>query len=81
MSDRARARRKAVRSYGEALAAIGYGRLCQLAGCDVPRVADVMALIAGKATGHLDLKDAGGDPAKRVLPYAGFGPAAPTGRR
>lgn len=46
---------------GEALAAISYARLCELAGHQVPRVADVMALIAGKATGHLDLKDTGGE--------------------
>jgi glycerophosphoryl diester phosphodiesterase len=46
---------------GEALSAISYARLCQLAGYEVPRVADVMALIAGRATGHLDVKDAGGE--------------------
>ena len=46
---------------GEALAAISYARLCELAGYQVPRVADVMALIAGKAIGHLDLKDTGGE--------------------
>jgi glycerophosphoryl diester phosphodiesterase len=46
---------------GEALAAINYPRLCELAGYPVPRVADLMALIAGKATGHLDLKDTGGE--------------------
>ena len=46
---------------GEVLAAIGYPRLCELAGYRVPRVADVMTLIAGKATGHLDLKDTGGE--------------------
>ena len=46
---------------GEALAAISYPRLCDLAGYRVPRVADVMTLIAGKATGHLDLKDTGGE--------------------
>jgi len=46
---------------GETLAAIGYARLCQQAGYEVPRVADVMALIAGKAIGHLDLKDTGGE--------------------
>jgi glycerophosphoryl diester phosphodiesterase len=46
---------------GEATAAIGYARLCELAGYEVPRVADVMALIAGKAIGHLDLKDTGGE--------------------
>src|ERR1700745_729852 len=54
---------------GEALAAISYARLCQLAGYEVPRVADVMALIAGKAaTGHLDVKDTGGD--ERVVQMA-----------
>jgi glycerophosphoryl diester phosphodiesterase len=46
---------------GEVLAAISYPRLCELAGYPVPRMADVMALIAGKATGHLDLKDTGGE--------------------
>jgi len=46
---------------GEALAAISYPRLCELAGYPVPRVADVMTLIAGRATGHLDLKDTGGE--------------------
>ena len=43
------------------MAATGYARLCELAGYEVPRVADVMALIAGKATGHLDVKDTGGE--------------------
>lgn len=46
---------------GEPLAAISYSRLCELAGYPVPRVADLMTLIAGKATGHLDLKDTGGE--------------------
>ena len=46
---------------GEVLAAISYPRLCELAGYRVPRAADVMTLIAGKATGHLDLKDTGGE--------------------
>jgi glycerophosphoryl diester phosphodiesterase len=46
---------------GDPLAAISYSRLCELAGYPVPRVADVMATIAGKATGHLDLKDTGGE--------------------
>ena len=46
---------------GDPLAEIGYSRLCELAGYPVPRVADVMATIAGKATGHLDLKDTGGE--------------------
>src|SRR6266700_6759381 len=46
---------------GDPLAAISYSRLCEVAGYAVPRVADVMATIAGKATGHLDLKDTGGE--------------------
>ena len=46
---------------GDPLAAISYSRLCEQAGYPVPRVADVMATIAGKATGHLDLKDTGGE--------------------
>lgn len=33
---------------GEVLAAISYPRLCELAGYRVPRVAEVMTLIAGK---------------------------------
>ena len=36
---------------GEVLAAISYSRLCELAGYPVPRVADVMTLIAGRAQG------------------------------
>jgi glycerophosphoryl diester phosphodiesterase len=48
-------------SRGDALAAISYSRLCEQAGYPVPRVAEVMAAIAGKATGHLDLKDTGGE--------------------
>jgi glycerophosphoryl diester phosphodiesterase len=48
-------------SQGDPLAAISYSRLCELAGYPVPRVAEVMAAIAGKATGHLDLKDTGGE--------------------
>jgi glycerophosphoryl diester phosphodiesterase len=46
---------------GDALSTISYARLCDVAGYEVPRVADVMALIAGRATGHLDLKDTGGE--------------------
>jgi len=48
-------------SQGDPLAGISYSRLCELAGYPVPRVEEVMAAIAGKATGHLDLKDTGGE--------------------
>jgi glycerophosphoryl diester phosphodiesterase len=53
---------------GDALAGISYARLCLAADYEVPRVADVMALIAGKAIGHLDLKDTGGE--ERVVELA-----------
>ena len=46
---------------GDALADTSYPRLCELAGYEVPRVADVMRLIAGRAIGHLDLKAIGGE--------------------
>jgi glycerophosphoryl diester phosphodiesterase len=48
---------------GEAVAHIGHARLSDLAGYDVPRVADVMRLIAGHAIGHVDLKEAAAWPA------------------
>jgi glycerophosphoryl diester phosphodiesterase len=48
-------------SRGEPLSTTGYTRLCDLAGYQVPLVADVLATIKGRAKGHLDLKDAGGE--------------------
>lgn len=44
---------------GRPLAALGYSTLCALAGYEVPRAGEVMRLIAGKAIGHLDLKERG----------------------
>jgi glycerophosphoryl diester phosphodiesterase len=41
------------------LAATTHERLCELAGYEVPKVATVMQLIAGKAMGHVDLKETG----------------------
>src|SRR5437868_2658513 len=71
---------------GDPLAAISYSRLCELAGYRVPRVADVMAMIAGKATGHLDLKDTGGEEqvvemALDILGAGNFVPPASASRR
>ncbi len=43
----------------KALTDISYATLSELAGYNVPRVQDVMRLIAGKAIGHLDLKEIG----------------------
>jgi glycerophosphoryl diester phosphodiesterase len=42
---------------GHAVAAMSYARLCDLAGHEVPRMAELMPLLAGRAAGHLDLKD------------------------
>jgi glycerophosphoryl diester phosphodiesterase len=47
----ARARR------GRPVAAVSYSRLCELAGHEVPRIAEVMRLLAGRAIAHIDLKD------------------------
>lgn len=44
---------------GPPLAALSYAELCNLAGYDVPKVGEVMNLIAGRAIGHLDLKEIG----------------------
>jgi glycerophosphoryl diester phosphodiesterase len=50
-----------VSSTGQPLSAVGYGQLCDLEGCEVPKVADVLAVIKGRAKGHLDLKETGGE--------------------
>ncbi len=44
---------------GQAVAGVTYAQLCEAAGYEVPRVPDVMRMIAGKAAGHLDLKEPG----------------------
>jgi len=44
---------------GRPVAAVSYPRLCELAGHEVPRIAEVMRLLAGRAIAHIDLKDAG----------------------
>ncbi len=38
-------------------AGMSYTRLCELAGYQVPLAADLMRLLAGKAAGHVDLKE------------------------
>jgi glycerophosphoryl diester phosphodiesterase len=42
---------------GRAVAALSYGRLCRVAGFEVPRLDETMLLLAGRAGAHLDLKD------------------------
>lgn len=43
---------------GRLVASLSYRGLCDLAGFEVPRVERVIRLLAGRAAGHLDLKDA-----------------------
>jgi glycerophosphoryl diester phosphodiesterase len=43
--------------WGRAVAAVSYAKLCDLAGYEVPRMAELMQLLAGRAVGHLDLKE------------------------
>ncbi|HEY5988330.1 MAG TPA: glycerophosphodiester phosphodiesterase [Streptosporangiaceae bacterium] len=60
-----------------AISAVSYRRLCRLSGYDVPLVTDVMRLLAGRATGHIDLKEARDAAsvlghAQKILGTAGF---------
>lgn len=43
--------------WGHAVARVSYARLCELAGYEVPRLDELMQLLAGRAVAHLDLKD------------------------
>ena len=44
---------------GRLVSRLGYAQLCDLAGHEVPKVADVLAVINGRAKAHLDLKVTG----------------------
>ena len=55
--------------------AVSYSRLCELAGHEVPRIAEVMRLLAGRAIAHIDLKDAGCTVAVTRLGLELVGPA------
>lgn len=46
-------------SQGNPLSEVGYAQLCDLAGYEVPKAEDILAMIAGRAKGHLDLKETG----------------------
>lgn len=46
-------------SQGHLLSTVEYARLRDLAGYEVPKVADVLSAIRGHAKGHLDLKETG----------------------
>jgi glycerophosphoryl diester phosphodiesterase len=47
------------RAGGQPVAGLRYAELCAAAGDRVPLVADVLSLLAGRAQGHLDLKETG----------------------
>jgi glycerophosphoryl diester phosphodiesterase len=47
------------RAGGQPVAGLRYAQLCAVAGYRVPLVADVLGLLAGRAAGHLDLKETG----------------------
>jgi glycerophosphoryl diester phosphodiesterase len=61
-------------SQGQPVGAVSYARLCELAGVEVPLVADVLALLGGRARGHLDLKEAGYEPGLVRLALDALGP-------
>jgi glycerophosphoryl diester phosphodiesterase len=42
----------------QAVAAVSYDRLCHLAGYRVPRMTEALPMLAGRASAHLDLKQA-----------------------
>jgi glycerophosphoryl diester phosphodiesterase len=49
----------AVTRQGRLVSQLGYAQLCDLAGREVPTIADVLAVIKGRAKAHLDLKETG----------------------
>jgi glycerophosphoryl diester phosphodiesterase len=60
--------------WGPRLRDLSYERLCELSGHPVPCVPDTLALIAGRAIGHLDLKEAGYEDAVVTLALEILGP-------
>jgi glycerophosphoryl diester phosphodiesterase len=53
-----------------------YAQLCEVSGYPVPRVGEVMAMLAGRVTGHLDLKETGYEKEVTDLALATFGPGS-----
>jgi glycerophosphoryl diester phosphodiesterase len=46
---------------GRPVSQLGYAQLCDLVGREVPKVADILAVIKGRARAHLDLKETGAE--------------------
>jgi glycerophosphoryl diester phosphodiesterase len=59
---------------GKLLADLDYEEICAHLGYAVPKVADVMSMLAGKFIGHLDLKETGHEAEVIELALATFGP-------
>ena len=60
---------------GRPVTSVTYSQLCELTGHEVPRIAEVMRLLAGRAAAHVDLKDAGCAAAVLRLGLELLGPA------
>jgi len=61
---------------GRAVTAVSYSWLCRLAGYQVPRLTEVLPMLAGRATAHLDIKEP--DRAEEIVMTAA-GILGPTG--
>jgi len=59
---------------GPLIAETAYKDICEKVNYEVPRVAEVMSLLAGKVIGHLDLKDIGYEDRVIRLALDTFGP-------
>ena len=59
----------------QAVAAVTYDRLCRLAGYRVPRMTEVLPMLAGRAAAHLDLKQADCAEEAAELAAGALGPA------
>lgn len=62
-------------SRDQPVASLGYPQLCEFAGYEVPRIAMVLPLLAGRAGLHLDVKDADSATEAAELALGTLGPA------
>jgi glycerophosphoryl diester phosphodiesterase len=60
--------------WGRAVTRLAYPELCRLAGYEVPRLARVLPLLAGRAGLHLDVKDPGSAAQAAEQALGGLGP-------
>jgi glycerophosphoryl diester phosphodiesterase len=60
--------------WGRPVAGLAYAELCRLAGYEVPRIAQVLPLLAGRAGLHLDVKDSDSAAQAADLALGSLGP-------